>query len=118
MADLWGGSDVMGAIQAVLSGYGASGGGGWLPSDLASIQHWYKVSSLVLSDNDPVSTWEDDFGTADLTSSGSARPTYKAAGYVEFDGTDDVLTATTAGSWEDFAIVAIVEVVATATDYA
>lgn len=86
---------------------------GWTPADLPDIKHWYKASSLALSDNDPVSTWVDDFGTADATSSGSARPTYKANSgdpYVEFDGTDDVLAATTAGGWLDLAGVVIVDV--------
>lgn len=44
-----------------------------------------------------VGTWPDEVGTADLTSTGSARPTYRSSGTgfglpaVDFDGTDDYL---------------------------
>lgn len=95
-----------------------SGGGGWLPSDLPDITHWWKATSLALSDNDPVGTWVDDIGTADLTGAGGVRPTYKANGgdpYVEFDGTDDSLSGTI-GGLTNFSVTIIWERVST-TNY-
>lgn len=70
----------------------------WTPSALAHVVHRWRAKSITgLSDNDPVTTWNDLVGSAHLTSSGSSRPTYKAnAGdpYLEFDGVDDVMSAT------------------------
>jgi hypothetical protein len=54
----------------------------------------YRASELVLSDTDPVATWTDEgSGGNDLEATGSAQPTFEAAGFnghpsVEFDGTD------------------------------
>jgi hypothetical protein len=94
--------------------------GAFDPSDIPSIVHWWKASSLALADNDPVSTLEDLIGSADLTASGSARPTYKAnAGdpYLEFDGVDDKLEATLSALSSDFTYVMVVEYVADGADY-
>lgn len=59
---------------------------------------WWKADAIVdPGDGNPVSTWPDSSATgADLTQSGTARPTYRAASsnstnlpVVEFDGSDD-----------------------------
>jgi hypothetical protein len=70
------------------------------PIQISGLKLWLKADSLVLSDNDPVSTWSDSSGNAnDVTAAGSARPTYKTniqngLPAVRFDGTSDVLTGT------------------------
>lgn len=80
------------------------------PADLANIAYRWKASDLSLSDNDPVATWADSIGSADLTEA-TNRPTYKANSgdpYVEFDGSNDKLTATIA-SLTDFVAVFVCE---------
>lgn len=110
------------SLIPLMAGIGTGGtGGSFTPADLPSIQHWYKATDLVLSDNDPVATWADKFGSKNLTAAGSVRPTYKAnAGdpYVEFDGTDDVLAnLTMAGGWNDTFGVVIVDILTTGVDF-
>ena len=93
---------------------------GWAPSDLPDLVHWFKASTLALSDNDPVGTWDDLNNVADLTATGSTRPTYKANSgdpYVEFDGTDDKLSLSSGGGWVDASAVFIIEIVTTGVDY-
>lgn len=57
----------------------------------------YRASQLALNNNDPVSTWTDEgSGGNDLTQTGTARPTFEAAGFngnasVLFDGTEDFM---------------------------
>lgn len=64
-----------------------AGGGGWLPSDLASLAGWYKADGIVgLSDSDPVASWADASAasnnltpSAGTPASGYTSPTYKAS---------------------------------------
>jgi hypothetical protein len=37
--------------------FAAGGGGGFVPTDIASINYWLTADSLVLSDGDPVVVW-------------------------------------------------------------
>ena len=108
-------------MAGVLSSASGGGGGGSDPTSISSIRNRYKATDLVLSDNDPVTTWVDSIGSDDLTSSGTARPTYKAnAGdpYLEFDGTNDVLSnLTVAGGWGDFTAVVIASILTTGVDF-
>ena len=70
------------------------------PTDIAGLKLWLKADSLVLSDNDPVSTWADSSGLGNnVTGAGGARPLYKTniqngLPAIRFDGTDDTLTGT------------------------
>jgi hypothetical protein len=68
------------------------GGGGTAPvmPTTGLVVDW-QASTLSLADGDPVGTWAPSTGTGTLTSSGGARPTYRATGSpagapaVEFD---------------------------------
>jgi len=80
-------------IRAAL---GVSGDPGMPNTGLVAL---WRASSLSLADGDPVATWAPASGSpGSPTSSGSARPTYRAAGSpsggpcVEFDGSDDELS--------------------------
>jgi len=77
-------------IRAAL---GVSGDPGMPSTGLVAL---WRASSLSLADGDPVATWAPASGSpGSPTSSGSARPTYLAAGSpsggpcAEFDGSDD-----------------------------
>lgn len=67
---------------------------------------WFKADAIVgLSNDDPVSTWEDSQNANDVTASGSLRPLYKtnlqnSLPGVRFDGTDDYLISSAFGSAE------------------
>lgn len=67
------------------------------PTNLAGLKLWLKADSLVLSNNDPVSTWSDSSGNGnDVTGTGGQRPLYKTniqngLPSVRFDGVDDFL---------------------------
>jgi len=71
---------------------GGGGGGGTAPviPTTGLVVDW-QASALSLADGDPVGTWAPSTGTGTLTSSGGARPTYRATGSpagtpaVEFD---------------------------------
>jgi hypothetical protein len=69
----------MGAISQAMLMYGsaAGGGGGFVPTDIASINYWLTADSLVLSDGDPVVDWlysgTKNYGQNTV----SAQPTYK-----------------------------------------
>lgn len=63
--------------------YTGGGGGGSLPTDLASgLEFWTPVSGITgLSNNDPISTFPELSGNArDPTQSGAARPLYLTSG--------------------------------------
>lgn len=74
-------------------------GGGFSPSDIAGLQVWLKADAITgLSDNDPVTTWEDSSSANhDATqATGGNKPTYQtnelnSLPVVRFDGTDDYL---------------------------
>lgn len=102
----------------------------WTPAYLLP-EGWWDASALVLSDTDPVATWSN-LGTAgsaaDLTQgTGAAQPLYVQSDsefnglpVVDFDGTDDVLTAN--GTWwhigasDSFTVAAVVSQDATGFD--
>ncbi len=72
--------------------------GGFIPPDIAGCMLWLPADYITgLSNNDPVSTWEDESGNNyDATSSGSTRPLYKTNQQnglptLEFDGSDDFI---------------------------
>jgi hypothetical protein len=57
---------------------GGGGGGAWTPASEGTLQAWYKADSLVLSDNDPISTWTDSSSSGyNATQTLTARPLYK-----------------------------------------
>ena len=56
----------------------ASGGGGFLPSDIGTLYQWLKADAYSGSDGDQVSTWEDSHTTnRDATGVGATKPIYK-----------------------------------------
>lgn len=68
--------------HAALARIKAAAGGGWSPSDLASLQRWITADNLGggLVNNDPISTATDATGNGNnLTQTGSARPTFKTS---------------------------------------
>lgn len=73
---------------------------GYDPQTGVAWTHAYWAESLGLADGDPIDTWADGPGTADLTASGTARPTYRTTGganskpCVDFDGSSDYMNAT------------------------
>lgn len=91
--------------------FGASEVGALLdPSDISSLFQDSAGTTPVTADGDPVGRISDLSGNANhFTSSGSARPTYRTSGgkhWLEFDGTDDKLTATNATAYlEDHSII-------------
>lgn len=86
-------------------------GAAWTPADLPDIIHWYRTREIVgLSNDDPVSSWEDLIGSADMSGSSTTRPLYKTGGgdpYLHFDGTDDKLTLSPTNLTGDYALVFI-----------
>lgn len=107
----------MSAIQQLLASSIPAAGGGH-PSGV-TLTHWWRAQDIGgLSDGDPVSTWTDGEGVADLTGSGTTRPLYRAGGgnpYLEFDGSDDTLHATLA-AMTDVTWVVVVDI-RSANDY-
>src|SRR5688572_5561243 len=74
------------------------------PSISASLKRWFKADAITgLADSDPVTTWTDSSGTANVTQATAAKkPTYRtnvinSLPVVRFDGTDDLLTGLTTG---------------------
>ena len=71
------------------------------PIDLTSCMFWYRADSLsAVGDGNPVSAWTDESGNGrNLSTSGTARPTYRATGgpsstkTVEFNGSTNILKA-------------------------
>lgn len=65
------------------------------PGDIPGLECWLKADSLALSDNDPVTTWEDSHTSNKDATGGS--PLYKTnvvngLPVVRFDGVDDAFT--------------------------
>jgi hypothetical protein len=93
--------------------------GSFSPADI--FDHWYPVSMMTpLADNDPVTTLEDQSGAIDFTAAGGARPLYRTnAGdpYLQFDGSDDVMSAAEAGGDSDISLFMIVTIPADGPDY-
>ncbi len=70
-----------------------TGGGGFVPTDIAGCQLWLHADSLSLSDGDPVATWTDSSGQGNNATQGTSgtRPTFKTnilngLPVVRFDG--------------------------------
>jgi hypothetical protein len=65
----------------------AAAAGGWLPSDLGSLEGWYKADALVgLTNGDPVTLWDDSSAagngmtqTEGTPASGPTAPTFQSA---------------------------------------
>ena len=89
-----------------------SGGGAFSPEDLSGLTIWLKSDAITgLSDDDPVTTWEDQSGNAnDFTqSTASKKPTYKTSiqnslPAVRFDGTDDGMLISSIALNTDFTL--------------
>lgn len=68
---------------------------------ISGLVGWWRASTLALADGDPISTWTDASGAGhDLTASGTARPTWKAAivnghAVARFDGSTDAMSVAT-----------------------
>lgn len=68
------------------------------PTDIPDLGAWWKADSITgLSNNDPVSTWNDNKGSNNLTGSGTSRPLWlsNASGGmpgVKFDGVNDEMS--------------------------
>jgi hypothetical protein len=83
--------------------FGSGGEVSFSPDDIAGLEGWWKADSLVLSDNDPVTTWADESGNGrDLTS--ATGQVYKAnilnsLPVVRFDGIDDKLNYFPGADW-------------------
>lgn len=82
----------------------------------ANLQRWYKADALSLSDNALVATWPDSSGHgADLTASGSSRPTFVAARWNGLPGVAFSLaqalssTATAGRPTSDVTVFAVLE---------
>lgn len=71
------------------------------PSDIAGLRLWTQADNLVLSNDDPVSTWADLSGNSnDFTSTTTLRPLYKTniqngKPVVRFDGVNDFMEKAT-----------------------
>lgn len=84
-------------------------GGSWSFARLTQAKHWWKAPIAGAADNDPVSSFADLIGSANMSGSGSTRPLYKTGSgspYLHFDGVDDKLTFTNTMSG-DFSMFAI-----------
>lgn len=75
------------------------------PSSIPGLTGWWDASEETgFADGDPVGTLTDQSGNGrHLTSSGSARPTFRTSQFgslpgIEFDGTDDYLSGTSLGA--------------------
>lgn len=88
----------------------------WSPATLTHAVHWWKAKAITgLSNTDPTGTWEDLIGSSDFSGSGSTRPLYYTNSgdpYLEFDGTDDMMSATIT-SLNDYIVIAVYERVST-----
>ena len=66
-------------------------------SMVAGFNYRWRATDLALADNDPVASWTDSVAAAQLTQSGSLRPTFKTGisptgkPGVRFDGVDDYI---------------------------
>lgn len=88
--------------KKLLLGAGAPAAAGFSPADLSGLAVWFKADAITgLSDNDPVSTWNDSSGNSrNATQTGTLRPTYQTAEQnglpiVRSDGSDDYLNTAT-----------------------
>lgn len=95
---------IRGGVNAVR--FPSAGGAVWVPTDIASVNHWYRAD-LGVTDSSGVSAWLDQVGTAHANDPGAGnRPTYSASdadingrASVSFDGSNDVLTFGVASDW-------------------
>lgn len=58
-------------------------GGSFTPTDIASLEMWYTVSSISQSDNTKVTSWSDSSGNGrdlTLTGGGASNPVYRTSG--------------------------------------
>lgn len=98
----------------VRAGNRSGGGDAWSPADISSAIHWYKTRLETYANDDPVGTFTDQIGSADLTSTGTERPLFKTNSgdpYLEFDGINDKLVGTVE-SLTDGTIIFIMEFIA------
>lgn len=93
------------------------------PSTVSGIQIWLKADSLSLNDGDAVSTWTDSSTNGnDFTGTTTTRPIYKTGivngkPILRFDGTDDILTATSSATYRTIFAVGKYTAGATFVDY-
>ena len=84
----------------------------FVPSDLSSIIAWWRGEDIPSGGADPLN-WDDVVSSWRLSASGTARPTYAATAIgglpgLDFDGTDDILSTTTAKALSGQVFVALV----------
>jgi hypothetical protein len=91
--------DNAGNVSAWSSIVSATTDAGFTPASETGLWMWLKSSSLIASDNDPITTWEDSgSGDHDATNvGGGVRPTYKTnivngLPVLRFDGTEEEMT--------------------------
>jgi hypothetical protein len=86
--------------------------GPFSPDDIAGLQGWYKADSLSLSNDDPVTSWNDSSGNG-YTATTATGPTYKtniqnSLPALLFDGTDDQLGSNLPADQKPFTLFAAV----------
>ncbi len=86
--------------QPVCRGFGRTGGGGFVPTDIAGCKLWLDASQIVgLGDGDPVTQWDDMSGSGNNAVSVITPPTYSTNQFnglpiVDFFSGSDGLVAT------------------------
>jgi hypothetical protein len=92
-----------------------------IPSDFPALTNWYRAKDISgVSNGDPLGSWPDSEGSADLASSGTNRPTYQANSgqpYIEFDGSNDFIEGSIPTTTGSMSVILIVEIVSNASDY-
>lgn len=104
--------------------YIPSAGSSFTPTDLSSLQAWYKADSISQSDNTDVTTWSDSSGNGyDLTGYGTTKPKFRTS----VQNSLPVIRFNASGylsrnAWSGFpsnnsakAVAAVIEVVSTTT---
>src|SRR6187402_906825 len=78
--------------------FGITGAGKpFIPSDIAGLVRWFRGSSLVGSNGDPISSWTDESPSAqNVTATTTARPTISDTGIngrrcASFNGTTNLI---------------------------
>ena len=83
---------------------------------------WYDASRLALANGDPISTLPDLSGNGwDMTSSGTARPTFNSTGInsrgtADSDGVDDGMISASVGALTEWWLFMVVRPIGTSAD--
>jgi hypothetical protein len=85
----------------------------FLPSNIAGLQAWYKISSLSLANNAPVTSWPDSSGNARNLSVTNQPPIFKTAqtlngkAAINFNGTNQGLKSAFIGTNEPLTVFVV-----------